>query len=590
MRKKRGRNTVAGFRNRRVMLLILAVLISGVLIIGPGPHWGIDITGGSRIMLHLEAREATVKFSPPPDNFSKATENVKETLESRLHTNVIILSADDKTSELNLVIGKAVREDVVDSLLGEGTQIAEFKEAHFDREPMGAIREELIDHLKFRVDPYGTLGAQFKPLGSEYVLFEVSLGLKHAKKLLGHEGRLEMFVENHLAFRGEYLKSVGSVKKGVRERGYYIPFELTEEGAQRFASASENKGGYPGVIYLDRPDEAILVFAENPYSPTLKYDSKKKKFLYSPPHIDHPFHLQVPAIKIGTDSIPKEAQEFLENQKGLKTRTILVGRPKDFSENVVRGGNLVVDNVPLYPIINKVGSGELEIVKKICGAKSWPSIRRDIAGKVTNKLEISNIGDLDEAKDLQVILSQRLPVKVSHASEVELDPRLGRGFLWEALQAGLAAFIAVGALVYIRYRRLRIAIPLMLTMLCEVVITLGFSSALPDSVMSIGLPEIGGLIAVVGTGVDHQIIITDEILGGKSPGSGRMPVERRTGKAFSIIFAAAATTIAAMVALAGLGFGAMRGFAIIAIIGCLISVLITRPAYARIVGTLLLRE
>ncbi|KXB09240.1 hypothetical protein AKJ46_00725, partial [candidate division MSBL1 archaeon SCGC-AAA833K04] len=167
---------------------------------------------------------------------------------------------------------------------------------------------------------------------------------------------------------------------------------------------------------------------------------------------------------------------------------------------------------------------------------------------------------------------------------------LGTEFLQEAIKAALAALIAVGALIYARYRRFKIVIPLMLTMLCEVTITLGFSSIIPASLLTLGLPEIGGLIAVVGTGVDHQIIITDEVLSGGTSRGGRLPIDRRTKRAFSIIFAAAATTIAAMVALATVGLGAMRGFAIITMIGVGISVLITRPAYARIIGTLLERE
>ena len=53
--------------------------------------------------------------------------------------------------------------------------------------------------------------------------------------------------------------------------------------------------------------------------------------------------------------------------------------------------------------------------------------------------------------------------------------------------------------------------------------------------------------------------------------------------AFFIIFGAAATTIAAMVPLMSIGVGFIRGFAITTIVGVLVGILITRPAYARIV-------
>lgn len=59
-------------------------------------------------------------------------------------------------------------------------------------------------------------------------------------------------------------------------------------------------------------------------------------------------------------------------------------------------------------------------------------------------------------------------------------------------------------------------------------------------------------------------------------------VKKRIKMAFFIIFAAAATTIAAMVPLMSIGIGFLRGFAITTIVGVLVGVMITRPAYAHI--------
>lgn len=582
------------------MLLILVVLISGVLIVKPGPHWGIDIIGGSRIMLKLEAKEATIEFESVPDNFVEAREKVVDVLEGGLHTRVWVLSTDENTDRFTLVIGKAVEENVVNSFLEEEeAKVAEggFRDADFSRsERMQYIRDEVLHSLELRVDPYGTLGAQFKPLGSEYVLFEVALELPRAKKLLGHQGRLEIFIEDNLVLRGEHIKSVGSVNYG-REGVYYVPFELTKKGARLFASASKGKGGYPGVIYLDRPDDTVLLIPEDlALTGGLVYEKEAHKILYAPGDFEHPFYLQVPAVRIKRNLVPPEAENFLKNQRKFKTHAVLLGRKEEFSENVIVEDNLIVSGEALYPVESmprREGEASLSwIADRVCGAKSWPIISPEIAGDIEaarTGLMITTGKDRREAEDLQVILSQRLPVQVSYASEANLSPRLGRKFLQEALKAGAAALVAVGALVFFRYRRLKIALPLILTMLCEVLITLGFSSMIPQDLMTIGLPEIGGLIAVVGTGVDHQIIITDEFTRGKSS-RGRIPLERRTSRAFSIIFAAAATTIVAMFALALLGFGAMRGFAIITTIGVLISVLITRPAYARIIGILLAGE
>jgi preprotein translocase subunit SecD len=148
-----------------------------------------------------------------------------------------------------------------------------------------------------------------------------------------------------------------------------------------------------------------------------------------------------------------------------------------------------------------------------------------------------------------------------------------------------------------------------------------------STVATLDLASIAGIIAAVGTGVDDQIIITDE--------SGRNKIRdwsKRLKRAFFVIFTSAASTIGAMVPLvspelstlavgaAGLGLigytlqgrgknphylaigglalavsviglglspsafalQAVQGFAITTILGILVGITITRPAYAKI--------
>jgi len=66
--------------------------------------------------------------------------------------------------------------------------------------------------------------------------------------------------------------------------------------------------------------------------------------------------------------------------------------------------------------------------------------------------------------------------------------------------------------------------------------------------------------------------------------------ESRFRKAFWVIGAAAATTVIAMAPLAAVSAGDLFGFAIITIVGVLIGVLITRPAYGDILRVLVLRR
>jgi preprotein translocase subunit SecD len=121
------------------------------------------------------------------------------------------------------------------------------------------------------------------------------------------------------------------------------------------------------------------------------------------------------------------------------------------------------------------------------------------------------------------------------------------------------------------------------TSVSEVFMILGFATLIG---WQLNLPAIAGIIAVIGTGIDHLVIITDEVLY-----EGKIPSLKvylsRISKAFAIIFAAAATTIIAMSPLLWMGFGALKGFAITTIIGVLIGVLIARPAYGRVIRDML---
>jgi preprotein translocase subunit SecD len=103
---------------------------------------------------------------------------------------------------------------------------------------------------------------------------------------------------------------------------------------------------------------------------------------------------------------------------------------------------------------------------------------------------------------------------------------------------------------------------------------------------SMDLPAIGGIIAAIGTGIDQMVVIADETLSGgrKEIKKIQYGLKEKIGKAFYIIFASAAVTVAALVPLLFVTAGIfIRGFVITTIIGILVGILITRPAYAKIV-------
>jgi preprotein translocase subunit SecD len=193
-------------------------------------------------------------------------------------------------------------------------------------------------------------------------------------------------------------------------------------------------------------------------------------------------------------------------------------------------------------------------------------------------------GDSQRAHELYIHLREgALPVNVEIIGSGQVTAALGDQFKKQVLIAGIMAILAVGLVIYFRYREPKIVIPMVATSFSEVLMMLALAALLK---WQLDLPAIAGIIAVIGTGVDHLVIITDELLyEGKMP-SGKIYLARLSS-AFGIIMAAAATTIVAMLPLFGMGFGAFKSFALITIAGVLIGVLIARPAYGRIIGRIM---
>ncbi|CCQ34540.1 Protein-export membrane protein SecD [Halorhabdus tiamatea SARL4B] len=196
-------------------------------------------------------------------------------------------------------------------------------------------------------------------------------------------------------------------------------------------------------------------------------------------------------------------------------------------------------------------------------------------------------GNMSEANELEISLrAGRLPAPLDfeNARSQSLEPSMGEQFRTDSLLTGIMAVFAVSGMIYFRYRDARVALPMIVTAMSEVFILLGFVALVQ---YPLNLSHIAGFIAVIGTGADDLIIIADEILQREEIATDRV-FQNRFRKAFWVIGAAAATTILAMSPLTVLSLGDLSGFAIITIVGVLIGVLITRPAYGNFLRRLVL--
>ncbi|MDP7180681.1 MAG: hypothetical protein QF824_05420 [Candidatus Woesearchaeota archaeon] len=222
------------------------------------------------------------------------------------------------------------------------------------------------------------------------------------------------------------------------------------------------------------------------------------------------------------------------------------------------------------------------------------SIGAELKGKAETNIQISGSGigntqqegifnALGNMKRLQTILiTGSLPIKLDIIKTDSISTFLGEEFLNNAILIGLLAVLTVVIIIFARYRKVQVAVPMFITIISEVIILLGVASLIG---WNIDLAAIAGILIAVGTGVDHQIVITDETLKGELKSIFNW--KDRIKNAFFIIMAAYFTTLVAMIPLIFAGAGMLKGFALTTIIGVSVGVFITRPAYASIIEILL---
>jgi len=222
-------------------------------------------------------------------------------------------------------------------------------------------------------------------------------------------------------------------------------------------------------------------------------------------------------------------------------------------------------------------------------------IGESLKGRAETEISISGSGvgiTQDEAmtaaatnmKQLQTVLvTGSLPVKLIIEDSSSISPSLGNEFIQNTLLVGVIAMFCVIAVILIRYKKFVVSIPVAITLISELVILLGFAAV---SRWNIDLIAIAAIIIAIGTGVDSQIIIIDEI-SGKHKEEISSNWKDRVKNAFFIIMASYFTMVVAMLPLMSAGAGLLQNFALTTIAGISIGVFITRPAFAVIAETLL---
>ncbi len=223
-------------------------------------------------------------------------------------------------------------------------------------------------------------------------------------------------------------------------------------------------------------------------------------------------------------------------------------------------------------------------------------IGEELKGRALTDISISGSGSgatqqeamydaLNNMKKLQTVLvTGSLPVKLTIVKTDNISPVLGNEFIRNTLLVGFVALLVVVFIVMLRYRRLLVSVPVIITLVSELVILLGVAALIG---WNLDLVAIAGIIVAIGTGVDAQLVIVDETLAKHKNVSHASSWKDKLNNAFFIIMACYFTLVVAMLPLWFAGAGLLKGFALTTVLGISIGVFITRPAFAVISEVLL---
>jgi len=217
--------------------------------------------------------------------------------------------------------------------------------------------------------------------------------------------------------------------------------------------------------------------------------------------------------------------------------------------------------------------------------RSFPSIDFDdlpdgIAG---GQAQITGLDDIQEAKDLALVLQTgALPVEFEQLQLSDVSATLGEDSLREALIAGIGGLAAVAFFLLLFYRFLGL-----IAIIGLAIYGVFLYGAILIFNVTMTLPGFAGLILTIGVAADANIVIferiKEEVRAGKSV---RAAIASGYRKGFGTIVDANVVTMITAAVLFMAATGGVRGFALMLLIGTLLSMVTAVAATRALLGVL----
>ncbi len=465
-----------------------------------------------------------------------------------------------------------------------------------------------------RIDPSGLKDNIITPIGNKFIVIQLSetqtSEIEKIESRIRQQGQFEATINGETIFTGDQILRVlrGDNSYGVYQQGtsfeWRLPFVLNDKAVESFTEktfhqctpVSFTTTGQPiydcakTIFFLDKP-KAIIIISEDQYDFDKEYIFLGDRALNIPIETDLDLVIDDSQLNVIVFDGTLNTELLSEIKSQQKISQVIISQDL---ENLIKSDLENLDfSVEIIPITtnqpwiwNVINAKQIisltegitnQNVATIDQAKRFSTLY--ISGQRDSFEEAQN--DLEE---LAILLeSGSLPTPVKTISRETISASLGESFKSLVFIMAIIAFIVIGLVLAIRYKNWKLIIPIFIIGTSEVIINLGF---IVWTGRPLDLAAFVGLITAIGTGVDSEIVITDEIMA-KSK-KVKESLLKRVKSALFIIMTSAFTMIAVMIPIILFartfpGIDKLYGFATVAIVGALIGVFITRPAFTIII-------
>ena len=544
---------------------------------------GLDLQGGLAITLIIDKADALTKLATPTKE-ADIRDIVQKTDEEVQKTN-----AEDYLTVFQKVFEEEKKDDPMGSYFNT-ERLSSISNSSSNNAVISVLRDEISEMLdgaetilKTRIDQFGVASPEISKDQAQGHIYMELAGVdnpERVKRLIEQSAELGFynvvqprtrFNDNKVWAFDRFIKPIDAqIKRSFPSLSSDTAYIL----APLYTNENEPAGGYPNAAFVSEKHLAEFdeVLADKDFMASITQNN------YRVFRDKEPFN--------------SNQESALQKQEALYGIYIVEGASSKITGEELTDAYQFLDPINNEPAVN------LSMNKK--GAETWAKMTRQaslevdeasgrtagfIAIVLDNKVisaprsaneitgggtQISGSMDVQEARDLANILTAgKLDAKVEVTSSDFIGPTLGKKSMQSgvmSLAVGMGAIIIFMLMYYGGSGVIALA-ALILNLFYIISCLAGFGATLT-------LPGMAGIVLTVGMAVDANVIIFERIKEEIRKGKGyKLAIQDGFNRSYSAIIDANVTTFIVAFLLYKGGFGPVKGFAIVLMIGILTTLL-----------------